>query len=131
MLNVGLGEFIVFCILAILILGPEKLPQALQSARRTYKKVKYVFDANIYDLEAQLEKHIPPHNPINVPYQYTETLPHSPYSISFIQRTVRSAQQHPCSIAIIHQLHNQAFRQELMQAKHNTEPDLTSLKEVV
>lgn len=130
MLNVGLGEFIVFCILAILILGPEKLPQALQSACRMYKKVKYVFDANIYDLEAQLEKHTAPHNTIIVPYHYTETLTHSPYSIGFIQRTVKSAQQHPCSIAIIHQLHNFAFRQELIQTKHSTLPNLVSLKEV-
>ena len=45
MLNVSITEFIVFVILAILILGPEKLPFVLVKARSFYKKTKYVFDS--------------------------------------------------------------------------------------
>ena len=40
MLNIGMTELLVFGIIALLVLGPEKLPEAARFAGKWYGKVK-------------------------------------------------------------------------------------------
>ena len=39
MLNIGMAELLLFGIIALLVLGPEKLPQAARFAAKSYGKV--------------------------------------------------------------------------------------------
>ncbi|MGY5394197.1 Sec-independent protein translocase subunit TatA/TatB [Acinetobacter sp. NigerLNRRAM0016] len=117
MLNVSITEFIVFVILAILILGPEKLPFVLAKARSFYKKTKYVFDSNIYDLEAQIEKYYSPIELSRKQYIYLDPIAFSPYHSLFIQQLFRIRSNQLCTIGLIHQLHSHALQQEIWAAK--------------
>ncbi|GAB3048137.1 Sec-independent protein translocase protein TatB [Acinetobacter apis] len=48
MFNVGITELLVFAIITLLILGPDKLPEAIRFASRWYSKTKR-FIGNIQD----------------------------------------------------------------------------------
>lgn len=55
MLNVGLGEFLVFAIIAILILGPEKLPQAIRAVAKFKKKLDHLQQGVQHTIQKELE----------------------------------------------------------------------------
>lgn len=54
MLNVGISEFLVFAVIALLVLGPDKLPEALRFVGKWYSKGKR-FVSNIQnDIDHEL-----------------------------------------------------------------------------
>ena len=54
MLDIGLSELMVFAVIALVVLGPDKLPVALKTAARYYVKIKK-FVSNIQrDIEKEL-----------------------------------------------------------------------------
>lgn len=65
MLNIGMTELLVFGIIALLILGPEKLPEAVRFIGKWYSKIKRTI-SNVHDdidrelrlseLRAQMQK---------------------------------------------------------------------------
>ena len=117
MLNISITEFIVFVVLAILILDPEKLPHVLLKARAFYKKSKYLFDHNIYDLEAQIEKYCTPSASSAKQYHYLDPIALSPYQRQFILQLFQPQTVHLCNIGLIHQMHSQALKQEIWEVK--------------
>lgn len=55
MLNVGMFEFAIFAILALIVLGPEKLPKAIRTAMHYYRKIKHLIQNVQQDIERELE----------------------------------------------------------------------------
>jgi len=55
MFNISFGEFLFFGIIALIILGPEKLLQTLSSILIKYRKIKKHIDQLQTDLENELE----------------------------------------------------------------------------
>ncbi|WP_445116586.1 Sec-independent protein translocase protein TatB [Acinetobacter sp. WZC-1] len=54
MLDVGFSELLVFGIIALLVLGPEKLPEAIRSAAKWYSKFKRVINNVQNDIDREL-----------------------------------------------------------------------------
>lgn len=54
MLNIGMTELLVFGILALLILGPEKLPEGVRFAGKFYGKMKRMVSNVQNDLDREL-----------------------------------------------------------------------------
>jgi sec-independent protein translocase protein TatB len=54
MLNIGMTELLIFGIIALLVLGPEKLPEALRSAGKCYRKIKHLINTVQTDLDREL-----------------------------------------------------------------------------
>lgn len=54
MLNVGLSELFVFGIIALLVLGPEKLPEAARLAGKWYAKILYFVKNTQNDIDREL-----------------------------------------------------------------------------
>ena len=54
MLDIGFSELLVFGIIGLLVLGPEKLPQALRSAARYYHKFKSTISNLQNDIDREL-----------------------------------------------------------------------------
>lgn len=54
MLNVGLSELFVFGIIALLVLGPEKLPEAARFAGKWYAKILYFVKNTQNDIDREL-----------------------------------------------------------------------------
>ena len=54
MLNIGIMELLLFGIIALLILGPEKLPEAVRFGSRWYHKIKRMVNSVQHDLEREL-----------------------------------------------------------------------------
>lgn len=54
MLNVGMTELLVFGILALLILGPDKLPEAARFAGTWYAKIKRMISNVQHDIDREL-----------------------------------------------------------------------------
>ncbi|NPA55033.1 MAG: twin-arginine translocase subunit TatB [Epsilonproteobacteria bacterium] len=55
MLDIGFSEFLVIVVLAILVLGPEKLPDALKDIARFIKKTKKMWRDATSDITKELE----------------------------------------------------------------------------
>lgn len=55
MFNVSFGEILFFGIIALIILGPEKFPQALRSALLKYRHFKTLMNKVQQDIEQELE----------------------------------------------------------------------------
>lgn len=117
MLNVGMGEFLVFVILAIIILGPEKLPFVIQKTRQTYKKTKLLFDSQIYDLESQLDAWQQSSDQQGFVYVYIDPIARYPYHPHYIQSLFLNRHHQLCHIGLIHQLNNHALKHELIASK--------------
>lgn len=54
MLNIGMTELLVFGIIALLVLGPEKLPEAARFAGKWYGKVKRMISNVQNDIDREL-----------------------------------------------------------------------------
>lgn len=54
MLNVGMTELLVFGIIALLVLGPEKLPEAARFAGKWYAKIKRMISSVQTDIDREL-----------------------------------------------------------------------------
>ena len=84
MLNIGMTELLVFGIIALLVLGPEKLPEAARFAGKWYGKVKRMVSnvqnemKRIQELEQKMQaqmQHIQQQNILaNEKHQETATL---------------------------------------------------------
>ncbi len=55
MLDVGFSELLVFAIIALLVLGPEKFPQALRQVMLKYRNFKSLMNKVQKDIEEELE----------------------------------------------------------------------------
>lgn len=54
MLNIGMTELFVFAIIALLVLGPEKLPEAVRIVAKWYSKIKRMISNVQHDLDREL-----------------------------------------------------------------------------
>lgn len=54
MLNIGMTELLAFGIIALLVLGPEKLPQAARFAGKSYAKIKRLISNVQNDIDREL-----------------------------------------------------------------------------
>lgn len=55
MLNVGISELFVFGIIALLVLGPENLPEAARFAGKCYAKILYFVKNTQNDIDRELQ----------------------------------------------------------------------------
>ncbi|MCY6411576.1 Sec-independent protein translocase protein TatB [Acinetobacter sp. VNH17] len=55
MFNISFGELLAFAVIALIILGPEKLPQTLRSVLIKYRAIKNQLNKIQNDLENELE----------------------------------------------------------------------------
>lgn len=55
MLNVGFSEILLFGIIALIVLGPEKLPQAIRTAGRWYAQIRRLINNVQRDIEQELQ----------------------------------------------------------------------------
>lgn len=54
MLNIGMTEILVFGVIALLVLGPDKLPEAVRFVAQWYQKIKRTISNVQYDLDREL-----------------------------------------------------------------------------
>lgn len=54
MLNVGMSELLCFMVIAVLVLGPDKLPQAARFAGKTYSKFKRMMSSVQNEIDREL-----------------------------------------------------------------------------
>lgn len=55
MLNLGMSELLLFAIIAVIILGPDKLPTAIRSVMKWYRQIKMLVSNVQRDIERELE----------------------------------------------------------------------------
>ena len=55
MLNLGMSELLVFAIIAVIVLGPDKLPTAIRSVIKWYRQIKMLINNVQRDIERELE----------------------------------------------------------------------------
>jgi len=55
MLDIGFSEFLVVVVLAVLVLGPDKLPEAMKDFARFIKKIKKMWRDATADITKELE----------------------------------------------------------------------------
>lgn len=55
MFNIGLGELLLFIIIALVVLGPEQLPQALRHTINFYRKLRFTVQKIQDDIEKELK----------------------------------------------------------------------------
>lgn len=55
MFNVGLSELLVFAVVVMIILGPERLPEGIKMVLSSYQKIKSVIENAQTGIEKQLE----------------------------------------------------------------------------
>ena len=55
MLNLGMSELLVFSIIAVIVLGPDKLPTAIRSVIKWYRQIKMLITNVQRDIERELE----------------------------------------------------------------------------
>jgi len=55
MLDIGFSELLVIVVLAILVLGPDKLPEAMKDLARFIKKIKKMWRDATADITRELE----------------------------------------------------------------------------
>ncbi|ONG42153.1 twin arginine-targeting protein translocase TatB [Alkanindiges hydrocarboniclasticus] len=55
MLNIGFSELLLFGIIALVILGPEKLPTAVRTAGRWYARLRHLVSNLQQDIEKELQ----------------------------------------------------------------------------
>jgi len=55
MLDIGFSELLVVVVLAVLVLGPDKLPEAMKDLARLVKKVKKMWKDATSDITRELE----------------------------------------------------------------------------
>jgi sec-independent protein translocase protein TatB len=55
MLDIGFSEFLVVIVLAVLVLGPDKLPEAMKDFARFIKKIKKMWKDATADITRELE----------------------------------------------------------------------------
>ena len=56
MLNIGMTELLIFGIIALLVLGPEKLPEAARFVGKWYGKVKRMVSNVQNDIDHEIQK---------------------------------------------------------------------------
>lgn len=54
MLNLGMTEVLLFAIIALIVLGPDKLPEAARFAGRWYGKIKRMITSVQHDIDREL-----------------------------------------------------------------------------
>ena len=54
MLNIGMSEILLFAIIALIVLGPEKLPEAARFAGQWYGKIKRTINSVQQDIDREL-----------------------------------------------------------------------------
>ena len=54
MLNIGMTELLAFGIIALLVLGPDKLPEAARFAAKSYAKIKRLISNVQNDIDREL-----------------------------------------------------------------------------
>lgn len=54
MLNIGMSEILLFAIIALIVLGPDKLPEAARFAGRWYGKIKRTISNVQQDIDREL-----------------------------------------------------------------------------
>jgi sec-independent protein translocase protein TatB len=57
MFDIGFLELLVVGVLALLVLGPERLPGAIRSAAKTFRSVRSVASGFRQEVEQQLKEH--------------------------------------------------------------------------
>ncbi len=55
MLDIGFSELLVIVVLAILVLGPDKLPEAMKETAKAIKKIKKMWRDATSDITRELE----------------------------------------------------------------------------
>lgn len=55
MFNIGMGELFLFIVIALIVLGPEQLPQAIRSSIKFYKKLKNLIQHVQHEVEKELQ----------------------------------------------------------------------------
>lgn len=55
MLNLGMSELLLFAIIAVVVLGPDKLPTAMRSVLKWYRQIKMLMTNAQRDIERELE----------------------------------------------------------------------------
>jgi sec-independent protein translocase protein TatB len=55
MLDIGFSEFLVVVVLSVLVLGPDKLPEAMKDFARFIKKIKKMWRDATADITRELE----------------------------------------------------------------------------
>ena len=55
MLDIGFSELLIIVVLAVLVLGPDKLPEAMKDLARLVKKVKKMWSDATSDITRELE----------------------------------------------------------------------------
>jgi len=54
MFEIGFSEMVLVCVIALLVLGPEKLPGAVRQVARFIKKIRAMADAASKELQREL-----------------------------------------------------------------------------
>lgn len=55
MLDIGFSEFLIVVVLAVIVLGPDKLPEAMKDFARVVKKLKKMWKDATSDITRELE----------------------------------------------------------------------------
>ncbi|WLP95504.1 Sec-independent protein translocase protein TatB [Psychrobacter sp. M13] len=55
MFDIGFSELLIFGVIALIVLGPEKLPQAARTAGQWYAKVRRMISTLQSDIESELD----------------------------------------------------------------------------
>lgn len=55
MLNIGFSELLLFGIIALIVLGPDKLPTAVRTAGRWYARLRFILGNLQQDIEKELQ----------------------------------------------------------------------------
>lgn len=55
MFDIGFSELLLFGVIALIVLGPEKLPQAARTARQWYAKLRRTVSTLQSEIEAELD----------------------------------------------------------------------------
>ena len=54
MFEIGFSEMVLVCVIALLVLGPDKLPGAVRQVARFIKKIRAIADAASIELQREL-----------------------------------------------------------------------------
>ena len=55
MFDIGFSELLLFGVIALIVLGPEKLPQAARTAGQWYAKMRHIVSTLQSEIEAELD----------------------------------------------------------------------------
>lgn len=58
MFNIGMPEMILILVIALVVVGPDRLPDVARSIGRLVGQLKTAIDGMKYDLEQEMDKHV-------------------------------------------------------------------------